>query len=402
MPHYRYLIVGGGMAADAAVRGIRELDEEGSVGLLTEEPDPPYDRPPLSKGLWKDGDESSIWRETAELGADVQTGRRVIRIDPVDHEVTCERGAIYSYDRLLLATGGRPVELEDATPQVIYYRDARDYRALRTLVGDPENRSFVVVGGGFIGSEMAAALRTQGKDVTLLFPEEGLLRSILPPALSDHLTERFRSEGVDVRPGVGVASVRRSARFLLVATEEETTDTIRAHGVVAGIGITPNDGLAATAGLEVVDEEDGGGIIVDAHLRTSAEDVYAAGDVAAVWCPPLGRRMRFEHEDQANTTGRHAGRAMAGADEELDHLPFFYSDLFDVGYEAVGELDPAHDMVEAWAEEHERGVVYYVDGGRVRGVLLWNVHGKLGEARELVRSDEKRTPEELREAIDVT
>lgn len=398
MPHYRYLILGGGMAADAAVRGIREMDEDGNIGVVTEERHPPYDRPPLSKGLWTGADEASIWRDTESLRADVHMDRRVTRIDPVDHQVTGERGVIYSYDRLLLATGGRPVELGDATPQVIYFRTLEDYRKLRKLT--EEERSFVVVGGSFLGSEIAAALAMAGKKVTLLFPEEGICRRILPESLSDHLTEMFREKGVDVRCGVGVASVRRSARFLLVATEEENTETIRADGVVAGLGIVPNDGLAATAGLEVVEEEDGGGIIVDAHMRTSADDVYAAGDVAAVWCPSLGIRRRFEHEDQANATGRHAGRAMAGADEEFDHLPYFYSDLFDVGYEAVGDLDPSHTVVEQWEDEMERGVLYYLEGRRVRGVLLWNVRGRLREARALIRSEEGHTASSVVGAID--
>ncbi|MGD2069153.1 MAG: FAD/NAD(P)-binding oxidoreductase [Gemmatimonadota bacterium] len=397
MPHHKYLIVGGGMAADAAVRGIRELDEEGRILIVTEEPHPPYARPPLSKGLWKDGDEASIWRDTEELGVDIHVGRRVTRIDPDDHTVTGDRGVIYTYQKLLLATGGEPVKLADASPQVMYFRSLEDYRRLRKMAREEE--SFVVVGGSFIGSELAAALALQGKDVTMLFPEEGICRGVFPPSLSDFLTSYYRERGVDVRPGVGVASVRRSARFLLVATDEESTQTLRADGVVAGIGIRPNDVLADTAGLDVVDEEAGGGIIVDAHMRTSAEDVYAAGDAAAVWCPPLGKRMRFEHEDQALSTGLHAGRAMAGADEEYDRIPFFYSDLFDLGYEAVGELDPSLQVVEDWADEFRKGVLYYLDDGRLRGVLLWNVWGKLKQARALIRSGEPLSVSSVRGRI---
>lgn len=408
MSHYRYLIAGGGMAADAAVRGIRSLDEEGSIGIVSEEPDPPYDRPPLSKGLWKGGEEDAIRRGTGELDVDIHLERRIERIDPDDRTVTDERGAVHSYDRLLLATGGRPRKLSDASPQVVYFRTREDYRRLRELAH--EGDAFTVIGGGFIGSEIAAALALHEKDVTLVFPEEGIGGNVFPADLAHHLNETYAARGVDVRPETKVASVRRSRRFLLVATEggdgEETpaegpgsADTIRADGVVAGLGIEPNQELAATAGLEVAEEEDGGGIVVDERMRTSAEDVYAAGDVASVWSVPLGRRLRFEHEDQANSTGMHAGRAMAGAEERYDHLPFFYSDLFDLSYEAVGLLDPSLRVIADWEKEFREGVLYYLDDGRIRGVLLWGVRGKLKKARALIRSEERFTPESVRGTI---
>lgn len=401
MPHHRYLIVGGGMTADSAVRGIRSEDEDGSVGIVSEESVPPYDRPPLSKGLWKGSDEESIWRDTGELGVELHLGRRIVRIDPVDHTATDDRGVIYTWDRLLLATGGRPRRLDDAVGRVVYFRAFDDYHGLRKLAEEGER--FAVVGGSFIGSEIAAALAGVGKKVTLIFPEEGICRRVFPSHLSRRLNEVFEEEGVDVRAGVGVASVRRTGDGLLVATEEESTETLKVDGVVAGIGIIPNQELAETAGLEVVDAEEGeGGIVVDGALRTSAADIYAAGDVAAVWIPALGERRRIEHEDQANTTGMMAGRAMAGADVEYDHLPFFYSDLFDLGYEAVGDLDPDQEVVEVWdGDVLGPGALYYLSGGRVRGVALWNLRGKLKEARGLVESGEKLTEEELRSAIEV-
>ncbi|MBW3533666.1 MAG: NAD(P)/FAD-dependent oxidoreductase [Gemmatimonadetes bacterium] len=383
MPHHRYLIVGGGMAADAAARGIRSLDPDGSIGIVGEEPDPPYDRPPLSKGLWDGADESRIWRDTASLDVDLHLGRRITRLDPDTRSATDGRGVVYTWDKLLLATGATARTLDDGVPQVIYFRTLRDYRKLREAA--EHGRRFLVVGGGFIGSEVAAALAGVGKQVTLVFPEEGIGAAILPPDQARFLNGYYRERGVDVRAGAEVASVRRSGDRLLVAARwkdeegEEREETFKVNGVVAGLGVEPNTLLAGAVGAEV-----GDGIEVDRTLRTANPDVWAAGDVASVWCPPLGKRMRVEHEDQANSSGFHAGRSMAGAQEEYDHLPYFYSDLFDVGYEAVGELDPGFEVVADWAEPHRRGVLYYVREGRVRGVLLWNVKGKLKAARALV------------------
>ena len=154
---------------------------------------------------------------------------------------------------------------------------------------------------------------------------------------------------------------------------------LRADLVVAGIGIQPNTALAEQAGLNL-----GDGIEVDERLRTSNPDVYAAGDVASFYNPSLDRRLRVEHEDNAVTMGEHAGRNMAGGTAPYHHLPFFYSDLFEFGYEAVGELDARHEMVEQWKEKYVEGVVYYLGGGRVRGVLLWNTWGQVDAARALI------------------
>jgi len=394
MPHYRYLLVGGGMTADAAARGIRELDGEGTIGIVTAEAHPPYDRPPLSKGLWKDMEEERVWRGTSDLAVDVHTGRRIIRVDAGERWVVDEGETVFTYERLLLATGGRPRKLKDAVPQVLYYRTLDDYRKLSALAAEGEN--FAVVGGGFIGSEVAAALAMNGKQVFLAFPEDGICSKVFPPALSGWLVDYYRDKGVHVLPGTEVAAVRRHDRRLLVSTvSRDQTETLQVDGVVAGIGIEPAVELAQSVGIETSD-----GIVVDERLRTSVEGVWAAGDVASVPVPALGTHMRFEHEDQANTTGRHAGRSMAGDEAPLDHLPFFYSDLFELGYEAVGDVDATRlKVVEDWKEPMEEGVLYYLDGGRLRGVLLWNVWGKLEKARALIREGKKRKLSEWKGAI---
>ena len=394
MPHYRYLIIGGGMTADAAARGIRELDAEGSIGIVSAEAHPPYDRPPLSKGLWKDMEEDQIWRGTGELQADVHVGRRIIRLDPDERWVVDEGETVFTFDRLLLATGGHPRRLEDAVPQVIYFRTLDDYRRLRTLTGVGE--SFAVVGGSFIGSEVAAALAMQGKQVFLLFPEEGICRGIFPAELSRRLVDYYRERGVHALPGTEVAAVRRHDRRLLVSTVKgDKTETLQVDGVIAGIGIEPAVELAQSVGIETDD-----GIVVDEQLRTTHEGIWAAGDVARVSMTALGGSMRFEHEDQANASGRHAGRSMAGDEASFDHIPFFYSDLFDLGYEAVGRLDARGlKIVEVWKKPMEKGILYYLERGHLRGVLLWNVWGKMEKARALLREGKKRKLADWKTAI---
>jgi NADPH-dependent 2,4-dienoyl-CoA reductase/sulfur reductase-like enzyme len=396
MPHHDYLILGGGMTADAAVRGIRELDEQGTIGLVSMESHPPYDRPPLSKGLWKGTEEERIWRGTAELGVEIHLGRRIIRLDPVERSAMDEGESTFTYNRLLLATGGRPRKLRDAVPQVIYYRTFEDYRRLQGLA--QEGESFAVVGGGFIGSEVAAALAMNGKKVTLLFPEDGVCRRIFPEAVSLEMNEYYRQQGVDVRPLAQIAAVRRHRdRMLVSAVERDRTETLQVEGVVAGIGIEPAVELAESIGIRVDN-----GVVVDERLCTSREGIWAAGDVASVPVPALGRHMRSEHEDQANTTGRHAGRSMAGDDTPLDHLSFFYSDLFEKGYEATGDVDAVNlQVVVDWKEPLSEGVFYYLDGGRLRGVLVWGVFGRVDEARALIRDGGKRRPNAWKGAIEL-
>jgi NADPH-dependent 2,4-dienoyl-CoA reductase/sulfur reductase-like enzyme len=182
---------------------------------------------------------------------------------------------------------------------------------------------------------------------------------------------------VDVRPGEQVTGVCRNGAKVVVETKGGTRLTVDA--VVAGIGIAPSTELAKAAGLEVED-----GVVVDDHLRTSKSDVYAAGDVARFTAPALGVRMRVEHEDNALTMGKAAGRAMAGDTTPYAHLPFFYSDLFELGYEAVGEMDPRGELLSDWKVPFREGVVYYLSGGRVRGVLLWNTWGQVDAARALI------------------
>lgn len=373
--HHRYLILGGGMTADAAAKGIRELDPEGTIGLIGSEPEPPYSRPPLSKALWKGEPLESIWRGTAEVGADLYLGRQASALDLATKSVRDDLGTTRTFEKLLFATGGTPRRLPFGGDDVLYFRTLADYRRLRTLAAS--GRRLAVVGGGFIGSEIAAALASQGCQVTMLFPDEGIGSRLFPADLAQFLVGYYRDKGVDVRPGERVSDIQRRGSELEVATAGGLR--VKVEAVVAGIGIVPETALAQAAALRIDD-----GIVVDEHLRTSHPDLFAAGDVARVLVPALGKSMRFEHEDNALTMGRAAGRAMAGDPSPYTHLSSFYSDLFDLGYEAVGEIDPRGDLVEDWKEPFREGVVYYLAGGRVRGVLLWNVWGQVDSARALI------------------
>jgi 3-phenylpropionate/trans-cinnamate dioxygenase ferredoxin reductase subunit len=385
---YRYLVVGGGMTADAACRGIRDLDRDGTIGLVGEEPDPPYARPPLSKGLWQGKDEATIWRGTAELGVELHLGRRIVELDLAGRRAVDDAGETHAYERLLLATGGRPRRLPAGGDEIVYFRTLADYRRLRETAG--AGVRVVVIGGGFIGSELAAALRSSGCAVTMVFPEGGIGGRLFPPALSEFVNAYYREQGVEVLPGELVEAVD-GARLRLASGR-----TVEGDLVVAGIGIAPATELAEAAGLAVED-----GIVVDELGRAGREDVFAAGDVARFPAAALGTRLRVEHEDHANSHGRAVGANMAGAGVPYDHLPFFYSDLFELGYEAVGEVDARLATEAVWAEPNRKGVVCYLDGERrPRGFLLWDVWGKVEAATALIAAGEPLAPEQLAALLD--
>lgn len=374
---YDYLIVGGGMAADAAAKAIRAGDAAARIGLLGDESAPPYQRPPLSKALWK-GDKSldDIDLDTAASGAELRLSRHAQSIDREAHRVLDDRGDGHRYRRLLLATGATPRQLPFAgNARVMAYRGVDDYRQLRGYA--QPDAHIAVVGGGFIGSELAASLCTSGCRVSMLFPGAAIGSGRYPAALAEFLNGYYRERGVTLYSGVKV--VDGSATEHEVELVLSDGRRLRADAVVAGLGVTPNTALAEQAGLDVAD-----GVVVDAQLRSSDADIWAAGDIANFFSPSLGRRLRVEHEDAAVGMGKHAGRAMTGARDTYTTLPFFYSDLFDLGYEAVGLLDACLQTVEDWSEPQRKGVVYYLDAGRVRGVLLWNVWNQVDAARALI------------------
>jgi 3-phenylpropionate/trans-cinnamate dioxygenase ferredoxin reductase subunit len=391
MAQYDYLLIGGGMTADAAARGIRAIDGRGSIGMFSIEPDPPYKRPLLSKGLWKGKSLDQAWLGTDKLGVDMHLGTRIESIDPRGKRARGENGAEYLYGKLLLATGGTPRRLDLGDRDTVYFRTMQDYRRLRALAR--RGRRLAVIGGGFIGSEIAAALAMNGVETLMIFPEIAVGSRMFPPALSQYLNRYYREKGVEVIPDERVSGIAESdsgARLTLKGKGEVPVD-----GVIAGAGILANVRLAQDLRLQI--EE--GGIAVNPRLQTSAPDIYAAGDAAAVFQPALGSCQRVEHEDNALRMGEAAGRSMAGDETPYRHMPYFYSDLFDHGYEAVGELDSRSELFADWSEPFQKGVIYYLKAGRVRGVLTWNVYGRMDDARALIAEAGPFQPADLKGRI---
>ena len=381
MPDYRYLIVGGGMTGDAACRGIRDHDPDGSIGLIGEEPDPPYSRPPLSKALWQGKDEATIWRGTADLGVDLHLGRRAVVRRP------CAPGRSTD-DR------GRDVRLRAAPARHRRPPAAAAGRATRTTASSTSatcpttgvcasladgGASFIVLGGGFIGSEVAAAPqrdRQRGDDGVPRGRDRGAGLPGRPGRVGQRALPLPRRRGDPRRARVAGRARRRG----LPGPPRERARARGGRGR-GGARHRPRDGARRGGRARGLD-----GIVVDEYGRAGdTGDVYAAGDVARFPSAVLGTDMRVEHEDQANSHGRAVGANMAGADEPYRHLPFFYSDLFELGYEAVGEVDSRLQTVATGASRTARASSpTSTRRARPRGFLLVDTWGKVDAATELI------------------
>jgi 3-phenylpropionate/trans-cinnamate dioxygenase ferredoxin reductase subunit len=393
--NYDYLIIGGGMAADSAARGIREADSEGTIGIIGKEDNPPYARPPLSKTLWK-GEEkiADIDLKTSEIDVEFHLGKKVTKIDPAMKMVYDEKGNEFRYKKLLITTGGTPKEIPNVTePGIIYFRTLSDYKKLHEIV-DKKN-SFGVVGGGFIGSEIAAGIKTYKPEakVSIIFPEKGIGGLIFPEKLSNFLNDYYQEKGINVLAGELVTHITKKERTYL--TEIKSGKKLEFDAIVAGLGITPNVGLLKGTNIKIDN-----GIIVNKYLQTSDENIFAAGDVVRYRVTALDSYVRVEHEDNAINMGYAAGQNMAGQATIYDNLSYFYSDLFDYGYEAVGVLDSRLKTKEVWKEPFEEGIVYYTQDNKVKGILLWNVWEKIDEARMIISDGKKLSLEDLESLIE--
>lgn len=364
------VVVGAGIAGVSAVAALRSHGHEGPVVLIGDEPELPYRRPPVSKEIVrgdKTADEIRIkkaeWYEQQDIT--LRTGTSVASIRPDVHEVELADGERITYAQLLLATGGRARTLGDA----------RGVRTLRSLADVPaltdglgEGARIVVVGAGLIGSEIAASARGLGCEVVLLESADLPLPRLLPPALAELYVDLHKSEGTELHTGVTVASIddRPDGTTVVRATDGREW---AAPVVVVAVGMEPNVELARAAGLDVATPEQGGGIVVDALGRTSAPDVFAAGDVANQPRPVLGGRHRVEHWQGAQNHGTAVGAAMAGSTTPFEEVPWCWSDQYGHTLQVTGWPLATHDLVVEGSLAERDFVAYLLDDGVVRGAV---------------------------------
>ncbi|MFW6135203.1 MAG: NAD(P)/FAD-dependent oxidoreductase [Chloroflexota bacterium] len=388
MESYKYLIIGGGLAGGRAVDGIRQVDPQGSVALVTQEPHLPYERPPLSKEYLRgEVGLDRVYVDAADTyadrGVDVLTGVRATRLNPHGRTVTLDDGRSLAYEKLLLATGGRawrlPIPGADLK-NVFTLRTIDDADAIRRAAG--EGTHALVMGGSFIGSEVAASLRQLGTQVTMIFPELRLLKRIVPVEVSNLLFAVFRDEGIDIFPNIVSEGLHGDGEV-----ERATLNngrTVDVDLVVMGVGIRLNTELADEAGLR---RNDQGALIVDQYLRTSDPHIYAAGDIAAWPDATFGERLRVEHWDVARRQGRRAGRNMAGEEKAYAALPYFFSDFFDLSFEVWGNLSSWDRTVLRGSLEQGSFAYYYFDQDRLVGVLsVARPSSERGPMQDLVKA----------------
>jgi 3-phenylpropionate/trans-cinnamate dioxygenase ferredoxin reductase subunit len=370
MVDFKYVIVGGGLAAARACEGIRELDSEGSIAVLAAEGHLPYVRPPLSKAYLRGKRpraklfaHDEVWYR--DRNVTVMMGAEATRITRRSRRVTVADGDSVGYEELLLATGGRawrlPLSGADL-PGVCTLRTMDDCDAIRAAAR--KSTQVLVVGGSFIGCEVTASFTQMGVPVTMCFMEEYPLQAVVPPELGRLVQSLLETGGARVIPATRPERIEGSGRAERVQLEHG--HLVETDLVIMGVGIRLNTQLARDAELDLTELS---GVVVDEHLRTSDPHIYAAGDIAA-WPDPIsGQRARVEHWDVARTQGLCAGRNMAGAGEVYRILPYFFSDILDLSFEAWGSLAKADRILVRGSLANRSGAYWYVRGGRLAGVL---------------------------------
>jgi 3-phenylpropionate/trans-cinnamate dioxygenase ferredoxin reductase component len=392
-----FVIVGASLAGAKAAETLRAEGFEGRVILLGEEPEPPYERPPLSKGYLLGSDERATafvhdraWYDKQNI--ELRTGVRVEALDPGAHVVTLDTGDRLGYNKLLLTTGSvirtLPVPGADLDG-VLYLRRVEHSDALRGVL--VEGARVVVVGGGWIGLEVAAAARTHGAAVTLVEIETLPLRRVLGEEVAQVFADLHAAHGVDLRLGTGVREVVGEGGRVASVTLDDGS-SVPADVVVVGIGITPAVDLPQAAGLDVDD-----GVLVDPSLRTSDPDIYAAGDVANLQSPLLQRRVRVEHWSNALNGGPAAARSMLGQDVVYDRVPYFFTDQYDLGMEYSGHAEPgSYDQVVFRGDVAGREfIAFWLADGRVLAGMNVNIWDVTDDIERLVRSGARIDPVQL-------
>jgi len=407
-----FVIVGAGLAGAKAADTLRGEGFDGDIVLLGAEPERPYERPPLSKGLLlgKAERESAFVHPAswyAENRVDFRPSVTVTAIDRAAHTVTSDGGTV-AYDKLLLTTGAAPrrlglpgAGLQGPTLDGVYYlRTMQESERLRAAFAT--GARVVIIGAGWIGLETAAAARLADCPVTVVEPEPSALHRTLGPELGAVFGDLHRSHGVEFRFGETVTSLfvpphapPRPGETVVPRIAGVTTSggvQIRADVVVVGIGVIPNDAPAQAAGLEV-----SGGVVTDAALRTSHLDIYAAGDVASSLNPLLGRHVRVDHWSNALNGGVAAAKSMLGQDVSYDRVPYFFSDQYDLGMECSGLPSPgSYDQVVYRGDVPAREfIAFWLSGGRLVAGMNVNVWDVTGDIQSLIRSGRELDPTRL-------
>ncbi|KAK1185774.1 FAD-dependent oxidoreductase [Streptomyces sp. NBS 14/10] len=387
-PENTYVIVGGGLAAGKAAEALREHGHSGRLIIVGDERERPYIRPPLSKGYLLGKEErDSIFVHPADWYAEheveLRLGTSARAIDTRAQQVELDNGDRVSYAKLLLATGSSPRRLSIPgadLDNVLYLRRVGDSERLKSAF--VEGAKIVVIGGGWIGLETAAAARMAGAEVTVLEHSELPLLKVLGREAAEVFAGLHTDHGVVLRPNAQVESLTGTQGRVAGVRLADGTH-LAADAVVVGIGITPNVQLAQEAGLDVRN-----GIVTDEHLRTSVAEIYAAGDVANAHHPLLGRHLRVEHWANALHQPRTAALSMLGKDAVYDRLPYFYTDQYDLGMEYTGYTEPGgYDRVVFRGEPAERRfIAFWMSGNRVLAGMSVNIWDVIDPIRSLITS----------------
>jgi len=380
-----FVIVGASLAGAKAAERLRTEGFDGRVILIGEESERPYERPMLSKEYLrgdKPADKLYVHDEGFYAANDIQlmTGTRVASLDPGRHELTLDDGSHLSYGRLLLSTGAAPRRLSIPgadLPGVRYLREMGDSDALRSAITAASR--VIVIGAGWIGSEVAASARQLGAEVAIVAPEAVPLVRVLGEQIGGVYRDLHAEHGVDLHLSTEIEAIVGGAATEGVRTVDGSV--IEGDLVVVGVGVAPRDELASDAGLTLEN-----GIVVDEFLRTSAPDVFAAGDVAATWNPMYGKRIRMEHWANALNQGETAARNMLGQDAAYTKLPYFYSDQYDLGMEYNGYAADWDRVVVRGDLAGREFLAFWLKDRRVLAAMNANVWDQGDGIKALLRS----------------
>ncbi|MET7717737.1 FAD-dependent oxidoreductase [Streptomyces sp. NPDC005407] len=404
--HRTFVIVGGGLAGAKAAETLRAEGFTGRVILIGDERDHPYERPPLSKGYLSGKEERDsvfvhepAWYAQADV--ELHLGQTVVAVDRDAKSVRLGDGTVLHYDKLLLATGAEPRRLDIPGTELAGVHHLRRLahadrlRQVLTALGR-DNGHLVIAGAGWIGLEVAAAARGYGAEVTVVEPEPTPLHQVIGPELGQVFAELHREHGVRFHFGARLTEITgQDGMVLSVRTDDGEEHP--AHDVLAAIGAAPRAALAETAGLALADRAHGGGIAVDAGLRTSDPDIYAAGDVAAAHHPLLEARLRVEHWANALNGGPAAARSMLGQEVSYDRIPYFFSDQYDLGLEYSGWAPPgSYEQVVLRGDVGKREfIAFWLKDRRVLAGMNVNVWDVTDPIQQLIRSGTPVDPDAL-------